>query len=173
VPWPVLTGSPIHVRLVAEPHDYRGDLLSGGPRGTPIDGASFLRRREIVLDQALLRRPGRLALILSHEVAHFAWTRLGNPLRWSYQTLLDQELRRSVPGELGWPSALAKQRVTRRDRRMRSRVWRDYTAESFCDTFAWLCSGVRRHADWTLPDAARRNRRAWFRSSGLLRTLPV
>ena len=43
--------------------------------------------------------------------------------------------------------------------------WRDYLCESFCDTAAWIYSGVRRHPEYTLA-ARHRNRRAeWFRAA--------
>ena len=39
----------------------------------------------------------------------------------------------------------------------RTRRWREYCCESFCDTAAWMYSGVERHEEFTLggPLAAR------------------
>jgi hypothetical protein len=39
---------------------------------------------------------------------------------------------------------------------------REYCCESFCDSAAWLYSGIERHAEFTLPARSRRRRQAWF-----------
>ena len=41
--------------------------------------------------------------------------------------------------------------------------WRDYLCESFCDTAAWIYSGVRRHPEYTLAARHRDRRAEWFR----------
>jgi hypothetical protein len=130
-----------------------------------VHAGSFIRKREIVLDQELKRQPQELARILVHELFHFAWVRLGNPARRSYETLVRQEWKQRARGELGW-SAESRKRALSRDARRAGDLprWRDYLCESFCDTAAWIYSGVRRHPEYTLA-ARHRNRRAeWFRA---------
>lgn len=127
-----------------------------------MHAGTFLRRRLIVLDSALLDRPREFARILAHELFHFAWLRLGNALRREWERLLEGELRRRVRGELGWSAEWRKRELRRGDRRERSRRWREYVCESFCDTAAWLLSGSGRHGEFTLAGGARRARRAWF-----------
>jgi hypothetical protein len=140
-------------------------LYSNGPHGRPVFAGSFIRRREIILDQDLERQPRELARILVHELFHFAWVRLGNPTRRSYEALVRGEWKQRARGELGW-SAESRKRVLS-GHRLPARglpAWRDYLCESFCDTAAWLYSGVRRHPEYTLS-ARHRNRRAeWFRA---------
>jgi len=70
-------------------------------------------------------------------------------------------------GELGWSAEWRKSKLTPLDRRERTRKWREYCCESFCDTAAWLYAGVRTHAEFTLAAAGRAERREWFRKSGL------
>ena len=73
----------------------RGKLLSGKTeRGREVHAGSFLRRRRIVLDAALKAKPRELARILTHELFHFAWLRLGNPKRREFEDLLRGEIRR-------------------------------------------------------------------------------
>jgi len=139
----------------------RRRLYSNRPHGQPVYAGSFIRKREIVLDQDLKRHPRELARILVHELFHFAWVRLGNPLRRSYETLVREEWKRRARGELGW-SAESRKRVLSQGNLPE---WRDYLCESFCDTAAWIYSGVRRHPEYTLA-ARHRNRRAeWFRAA--------
>ena len=45
---------------------------------------------------------------------------------------------------------------------MRSWHRREYCCESFCDTAAWIYSGVRRHEEFTLAGRWRTGRRKWF-----------
>ena len=92
---------PLRVRFLASPRAYRGRLKSGSGPGTPVHAGTFLRKREIVLDTALLASPGELLRILTHEMYHFVWLRLGNPARASYERLLAAEIRRGARGELG------------------------------------------------------------------------
>ncbi|MEP6536524.1 MAG: hypothetical protein ABJF23_14450 [Bryobacteraceae bacterium] len=129
-----------------------------------MHGASFLRRREIILEAELLRTPGRLSRIFVHEVFHFAWVRLGNQKRCAYEALLQSELRRGARGELGWSAELLKQTLTERDRTTRSRKWRHYACESFCDTAGWAFGGGARYAEMTLAGRFRSSRMRWIRS---------
>ncbi len=152
---PELTGSPIYVKALPQLTAHRGKLLSAAAgRGTPVYAASFIRRREIILECELLEK-GILPLIAVHEIFHFVWARLGNVRRAGYSALLAEELRSRARGELGESSALRKQ-VARQSR--------DYVCESFCDTAAWLYApGFKRwHA--TLGRRWRERRKAWFQA---------
>ena len=160
---PPAQGTPIQVRFLCDPRAYRGRLLTGEGAGTAVHAGTFLRKREIVLDAALLAIPNELGRILVHELFHFIWIRLGNPQRRSYEDLLAAEIRQGARGELGWSAEWRKQTLSTRDRRERSRRWREYAAESFCDTAAWLFGSVRRHNEFTLASEFRRRRRLWFR----------
>lgn len=162
---PRLAGRPIRVRFLADLRADRGVLRSGGSRGEEVHAGSFLRRREIVLDSALLASHGELARILVHELFHFVWLRAGNPVRRSWEGLLEEELRRGARGELGWSACLRKACIVPADRRLRTRRWREYACESFCDTAAWMFGGLRRHGEFTLAQRFRDGRRAWLRAA--------
>jgi hypothetical protein len=150
---PAVTGSPICVRALPQLTAHRGKLLSATPeRGKPVHAASFIRRREIVLEYELLAKP-MLPPIMVHEIFHFVWARMGNGRRASYTALLAEEWRSKARGELGESSAVWKQTV---------RLSRDYVCESFCDTAAWLYApGVERWRS-TLGRRWRARRKAWF-----------
>jgi len=68
-----------------------GKLYSSYSRGQPVYAGSYIRKREVILDCELRSRPNELARILTHELFHFAWVRLGNPVRRSYERLLRRE----------------------------------------------------------------------------------
>jgi len=159
-------GRPIRLRFAPRLSARRGRLLSERAAGTPVHAGTFLRRREMVLDAELLKNPRELARILIHELFHFVWLRLDNATRRSWEALLEEELRGRARGELGWSAEWRKRGLAPADRARRSRRWRDYVAESFCDTAAWLLAAGRRHEEHTLAAARRRARRRWFR--GLL-----
>jgi hypothetical protein len=103
--------------------------------------------------------------------------RLGNPKRAAWEFLVRGEIAGGVRGELGWSAELLKQTLTRADRQRRTRRWREYLCESFCDSGAYLFSRHpaewRLHDEFTLPAAARRARRQWFASTGLTREISV
>ncbi|MCX6638497.1 MAG: hypothetical protein NT090_25870, partial [Acidobacteria bacterium] len=61
-------GAPIEVRFLDDPRAWRGRLLAGDERGRPVHAGTFVRRRLIVLDRALLDSPRELARILAHEL---------------------------------------------------------------------------------------------------------
>jgi len=85
----------------------------------------------------------------------------------SYERLVAGELGRSALGELGWSAEWRKGKLVRRDRTARTRRWREYCCESFCDTAAWVYAGVERHEEFTLATRLRAARRKWFARNGL------
>jgi hypothetical protein len=126
----------------------------------PHLAATHIVKRLILLDRAVLGRPGDFERILVHEIFHFVWVRLGNPNRRSWETLLAKE---STRGELGWSAEWRKNKLAAGDARSRTPAWRRYACESFCDTAAWLYAKLARHQEFTLARAARSERKAWFR----------
>lgn len=161
---PPATGEPVRI-------EFRKTVVDQS--GAPAHAATFLRERRIVLEAELKADPREFARIFVHEVFHFAWLRLGNAKRRSYESLVARELRYGIEGELGWSAERRKQKLAPRDRLERTRRWREYCCESFCDTAAWLYSGVHRHAEFTLNSGACRKRRLWFRVTGLERRISL
>ena len=159
---PDLEGKPILVELRPCLTAHRGRLLSGETRGRPVHGASFLRARRIVLDRELEQDPKEFERILIHEIFHFVWVRLGNPRRHSFEALLAAERSR---GELGFSAEALKAGLTERDPARRTKRWRSYACESFCDTAAWYYSSARCHDEWTLAPRFVKRRAVWFRES--------
>lgn len=153
----------MEVRWIERPRDARGEILGG----------ACIRERRIILDAALRRRPGEGARILAHELFHFAWVRLGNPARHAWEKLLAAELRAGARGELGWSAEWRKEALGPRDAVRRTRRWREYCAEGFCDTGAWLSAGLRHHAEYTLAARWRVTRREWFMARGLERRISI
>ena len=147
-------------------------LYSGRPHGEPVYAASFIRQRKMVLDQELRQRHRELSRIVVHELFHFVWVRLGNPLRRSYLALLRSEWKERARGELGWSAELRKTRL-RVHARSRSGQWRDYACESFCDTAAWVYSGVHRHPEYKLAARHRKRRQEWFRATFSSGVIPI
>jgi hypothetical protein len=148
---PPLEGAPIRIATHKGLRDRHGAVHAG----------SLLRQRQIVFDCAR----SEFGRIFVHEVFHFVWLRLGNRFRFAFEELLAGECLAGIPGELGWSSEWRKQRLLASDLRLRSRRWREYCCESFCDTAAWIYGGPKRHEEYTLPRARRAARRAWFRNS--------
>jgi hypothetical protein len=145
---PPLSGLPIRVEL----------RRSLGPHLAATD----IPRRRILLDAGLLTQSGEFERILVHEIFHFAWVRLSNQTRRSWEGVLAAEFAARAPGELGWSSEWRKHKIRRSDIRDRTPGWRRYACESFCDTSAWLYAGLRRHSEYTLSAQRRRARRSWF-----------
>jgi hypothetical protein len=171
---PALQGRPIRVRFLPDLRASSRRVYSERPHGQPVFAASFIRRRKMILDQDLKRHRGELARIVVHELFHFVWVRMGNPARRSYLELLKREWEDGARGELGWSAELRKERLkTPRKAEIRARQWRDYACESFCDTAAWLYSGLRRHPEFKLAARHRRRRAAWFRASFSSRPIPI
>jgi len=151
---PRLAGRPILVRIRAS----LGSHLA----------ATSIPRRVILLDRAVLVQTGDFERILVHEIFHFAWVRMSNATRRSWETVLVAEFEVGHAGELGWSAEWRKSRLTDADRTARSAKWRRYVCESFCDSAAWMFSGVVAHEEFTAGMRARRARRRWF-----LRTFPA
>lgn len=122
----------------------------------------------MILETELLENRKELRRVLVHEIFHFVWLRLGNPARRSFEDLIAAERGR---GEAGWSAAARKAALTGADRAGRSRRWREYACESFCDTAAWFYTGD--HAECELGQRARGRRRAWFAENLVTRVLPV
>jgi hypothetical protein len=156
---PPLNGLPVRVDVVRALRDRHG----------PVHAGSFLRERRIALDCTRAELPR----ILVHEVAHFIWLRLGNTTRRSYENLVRAEIARAARGELGWSAEWRKTDLDPKDAAARTRRWREYCCESFCDTAAWLYSGVERHREFTMAPLWRRGRRAWFAAVLGNRTLSI
>jgi len=128
----------------------------------PHHAATNIPRRRILLDSGLLAQRGEFERILIHEIFHFAWVRLSNQTRRSWESVLAAELAARAAGELGWSAEWRKAKLTRGDARRRTPAWRQYICESFCDTSAWMCSGLSQHGEFTLSAAPRRVRKRWF-----------
>ena len=134
-----------------------------------MHAATFVPQRRIVLEQDLLEDAALLRLILTHEILHFAWRRLGNLRRREYRELLASERAGRARGELGESAAVAKEKMLETGWLSGSSAWRQYACESFCDTGAWLLGGVGRHASFRLAKRWRERRAAWFRTLEHLR----
>lgn len=153
---------PFHIAFVDDLHSSNRALYAGGDVGAPVHAASFMRDRRIVLDAILLTQPRELRRIVTHELFHFAWVRLGNPLRREWEAVLALEIGVKARGELGWSAEWRKRELTAADQRRRTRRWRDYVCESFCDSAAWILGGGRPHPEATLAARHRGRRAEWF-----------
>ena len=74
-----------------------------------------------------------------------------------------EEIENGVLGELGWSAESMKLQLTKSDREGRTRRWKDYICESFCDSAGWLFGTARQYSEMTLGRAERDARRRWFR----------
>lgn len=164
---PEIAGRTVRVRFLPDLSAGSRKLYSRHAYGEPVYAATFVRKRQVVLDSELAREPRELARILTHELFHFAWVRLSNGARRSFESLLELEWKQRARGELGWSAELRKRGLSPnlRPATHNQRRWRDYACESFCDTAAWLYSGVRRHPEFTLAKRHRKKRAAWFRTT--------
>ena len=156
---PPLTGAPIRIENAPGLRDRRGAVHAG----------SFLRQRRIAFNCTRAEFPR----IFAHELFHFVWLRAGNPLRQSWESLLKAELAAHARGELGWSAEWRKEALRAGDIVDRTRRWREYCCESFCDTAGWLYSGVPHHAEFTLAAQFRSRRRGWFSHALGNRELPL
>lgn len=161
-PWPAtippVTGRPVRV-------EFHTTVLDAS--GAPAHAATFLRQRRMVIEEALMADAEDFARIFTHELFHFVWLRLGNAKRRSYERVVGREIREHVRGELGWSAEWRKKELEARDRVQRTRRWREYCCESFCDTAAWRYGGVKGHEEFTLMAAARVRRAGWFVDMGV------
>jgi hypothetical protein len=172
-----LEGRSVYLRFLPALTADGRRLYSNCPHGQPVYAGSFIRKREIVLDQELERQPRELARILVHELFHFAWVRLGNPARRSYEALVREEWKRGARGELGWSAESRKRLLSKDGPRLamgrHGARWRDYLCESFCDTAAWIYSGVHRHPEYTLASRHRNRRAEWFQDAFRGRSISI
>jgi len=106
--------------------------------------------------------PGELSRIALHELFHFVWVRLGNPTRKRWEELVRNQIRRGAGGELGWSAEQRLLALQAGDLQHRSRRWREYVCESFCDSAAWAFGILRSHAEFTLQPVFRAERRRWL-----------
>ncbi len=163
---PPLEGRPVRIRFLPALTAGSCKLYSNRSYGQPVYAATYIRKRVIVLDQELERSSTEFSRILTHELFHFAWVRLGNPGRRAFESLLLEEWKQRARGELGWSAESRKSRVFLASPPSRDAdKWRDYACESFCDTAAWLYSGVRRHSEFTLAPRHRARRARWFQAT--------
>lgn len=146
---PPMAGGPIRVQRVRGLRDRRG----------AVHGGSFLRERRMAFDCTGAEFPR----IFVHELFHFVWLRAGNPLRLAWEGRLREEYAARARAELGWSAEWRRRGLSAEDVKVRSRRWREYCCESFCDTAAWLYSGVRKHGEFRLAARFRVRRREWFR----------
>jgi len=167
-----MEGKPILVSFVPQLSAGRSKFYSNRSYGQPVYAATFIRKREIVLDAALKEEPDELARILIHELFHFAWVRLPVTIRRSYEALVIDEWNRHAQGELGW-SAESRKRNLSRLAQAAPQQWRDYVCESFCDSAAWLYSGLTQHPEFTLAKRYRGKRAKWFRTTFGEREIPI
>lgn len=156
---PPLKGLRVRVEVVRGLRDRRG----------PVHGAAFPRERRIALNCTRMEFPR----IFVHEVAHFIWPRLGNGARRSYEDVMRGEMAAGARGELGWSAEWRKRALGAGDVDQRTRRWREYCCESFCDTAAWMYSGMERHEEFRLGARWRRGRRIWFAATLGNRTLSI
>jgi len=148
-----------HLRTV-DRRLYSGARARRMERGQEVHAATFIRSRRIVLDSALRGANRELHRILIHELFHFAWVRLSNAQRRGYEATITTEWGARARGELGWSAEMRKKSL----KSPTGRAWREYLCESFCDTAAWLYSGVKRHEEFTLSQRFRKRRAAWFQA---------
>jgi hypothetical protein len=87
--------------------------------------------------------------------------------------VLAAELRAGARGELGWSAEWRKRALAPADLAARTRRWREYCCESFCDTAAWLFAGLPGHSEFTLAGRWRERRRRWFLESGAGRAISI
>ncbi len=156
---PPIAGPPIRIERSRGLRDARGVVHAG----------SFLHQRRMLFDCTRAEFPR----VFVHELFHFVWLRAGNPLRLAWEARMRAEHRSRSRGDLGWSAEWRKVALTPRDVSARSRRWREYCCESFCDTAAWKYSGVRRHPEFRLAAPFRARRRQWFEHWVERRHLPV
>jgi hypothetical protein len=153
---PAVSGGPIRIERTHGLRDRRG----------PVHAGSFLRERRIAFDCTRAEFPR----IFVHELFHFVWVRLGNRRRLEFEGLLMAD---RCTGELGWSAEWRRKALSGADVRSRTRRWREYCCESFCDTAAWIYSGTADHPEFSLCRKSRAVRREWFRKALESRSLSI
>jgi hypothetical protein len=142
------------------PVDFESGLRD--PSGDEVHAAAAVRPRRVWFDDTLRTDPAELRRIAVHEAFHFVWIRLGNPRRASFETLISGEIAARARGELGWSAQCRKAVLSPTDSRDRTRRWREYLCESFCDTAAWVFAAFPKHPEYTLAGRFRSQRKRWF-----------
>jgi len=171
---PDLEGRAIGIRFRPSLSAGSRKLYSKRTYGRPVYAGTFIRKRSIVLDLELAEKPKELARILTHELFHFAWVRMSNRGRRSYENLLQREWKQHGRGELGWSAESRKSALPHHSPSNTHHCkWRDYVCESFCDTAAWLYSGIARHPEFTLAERHRKRRAEWFHATFQGRPIPI
>ncbi len=130
----------------------------------PHWAATSIPKRVVFLDREVLTQRGEFERILVHELFHFVWVRLSNRARREWSDLLAAEFEGRARGELGWSAERRKANLSVKDARTLSRTWRGYTRESFCDSAAWMYSGLRGHDEFSLASRWTRRRAAWLKN---------
>ena len=151
-------GKPVEIQYEAGLRDMAGNKAQA---------ATFIPRRRILLDVALRGKAGERDRVLLHELFHFVWVRLGNPRRRGWEELLRGELAERARGEAGWSAEWRKRELRAGDAGARTRRWREYCCESFCDTGAWvygLTGGKKKPRECTLGSRRLAKRAALFRN---------
>ena len=166
-----MEGDPIALDFLPALTSVEGKLHSAVGHGKEVHAASFLRARQMTLDSALLANDTELTRILLHELFHFVWVRLGNSRRLAWERLLRAEWEAGARGETGWSAEWRKAALTRRDVAERTRAWREYCCESFCDTAAWI--GCGNASECTLATRNCRARRTWVANELATRWLAI
>lgn len=161
---PPFEGRPIRLAFKPALRTWRGKLLSGTERGQEVHAGSQIRKRLVVLDEALLRQPAELRRILLHELFHFVWLRIPHSERLGYEALLEGEFRQKARGELGWSAESRKAKLRPADIAGRTPRWREYACESFCDTAAWHYARLKQHDEFTLAPRFQQARGRWLRN---------
>jgi len=153
-----LTNATIEFIGEAIPIEFRPNLRA---RGSEVHASTFLHRRLIILDSALLRNRPERERILAHEIFHFVWWK-APAIRAAYADRIHQEFASGIKGEMGWSAEWRKLELKPADLKHHTRRFRDYLCESFCDSSACLLLRISRHPEITLPARARRARRNFF-----------
>jgi hypothetical protein len=153
LPSPRLLGNPVSVSFAKNLVDTAGN---------PAHAATFIRTRIIFLDDDLRGNRSECRRILIHELFHFAWVRLGNSRRLRWESLLREEWCARARGEAGWSAEWRKKLLRGSDVTSRSRAWREYCCESFCDTAAWYYAEAGHSPEMTLAPGRAAKRKAWF-----------
>lgn len=139
----------------------------------PHHAATSIPRRLIVIEGSVLSQHGEFQRILIHEIFHFAWVRLSNDRRRSWEQVVMKEISSRVRGELGWSAEMRKERLQTADLTQRTIAWRHYACESFCDTAAYLYGELEEHGEFTLPQRVRNSRLTWFKRELASDALPI